>query len=105
MTKTIELTATPKLGELYVQAAIGAVPVPGIGASRGKRIPDRAIKLGGVRVDADNLAEYADVCGLRFGDTLPLTYPFVITMPTVMQLLVAKDFPFSPIGLVHAENV
>lgn len=104
MTKTIELSATPSLGELYVKAAVGAVPIPGL-SSRGKRIPDRAISVSGVTVDQGNLADYAKVCGLRFGDTLPLTYPFVITMPTVMQLLVERDFPFSPLGLVHAENV
>lgn len=105
MTQTIELKQAPKLGDLYVKAALGAVPVPGLGGGRGKRIPDRAVQLSDVRVDADNLAEYSEVCGLRFGDTLPLTYPYVIAMPTVMRLLVAKDFPFTPIGLVHAENV
>jgi acyl dehydratase len=105
MTNTIELAATPKLGALYVRAALGAVPAPGLGGGRGTRIPDRAVQVTGVRVDPADLAEYTDVCDLRLGDTLPLTYPFVLAMPTVMRLLVAKDFPFSPIGLVHAENV
>lgn len=104
MTKTTELSSAPKLGELYVKAALGALPIPGFSA-RGKSIPDRAVELNGLRVDPNHLAEYAAVCGLRFGDALPLTYPFVLVMPTVMQLLTQRDFPFTPMGLVHAENV
>lgn len=45
------------------------------------------------------------MCGLRFGDTLPLTYPFILTFPLVMKLMVSKGFPFAAIGSVHAENV
>lgn len=104
MTNVIELNATPSLGELYVKAAVGALPIPGLSA-RGSTIPDRAVQLTGVAVDPDHLADYTDVCGLPLSDTLPLTYPFVLVMPTVMQLLVERDFPFTPMGLVHAENL
>jgi acyl dehydratase len=102
MGKTIALSQSPALGKLYRQAAFTALP--GLSA-RSKHIPERTVTLGGVRVDPNHLADYAEVCGLRLSDTLPLTYPFVLVMPTVMQLLVQRDFPFTPIGLVHAENL
>ncbi|MCK0090639.1 dehydratase [Rhodococcus sp. HNM0563] len=98
----IELTASPSILDVYGRAVLSALPV--VGAS-GDTLPDDTLVLRGLRVDPDNLAEYAKVCGLRFGDTLPLTYPFILTFPLVMKLMVSKGFPFAAIGSVHAENV
>ena len=50
------------------------------------------------------MAEYAAVTGLRFGDTVPLTYPFALTFPTLMSLVTGFDFPFAAMGSVHVEN-
>lgn len=104
MTETIKLSQAPKTGSLYLKAALGAVPLPMI-SERKSRIPDRAVELSGFAVDADNLAAYCHATGLRFGDSLPVTYPFVLAFPTVMQLLTARDFPFAAVGSVHMENV
>jgi acyl dehydratase len=98
----IELSASPSILDVYGRAVLSALPV--VGAS-GDSLPDDTLVLRGLRVDPDNLAEYAKVCGLRFGDTLPLTYPFILTFPLVMKLMVSKGFPFSAVGSVHAENV
>ncbi|NMN95717.1 MaoC family dehydratase [Antrihabitans stalactiti] len=102
--KTIRLGVQPKIRDLYFKAALGAVPLPGRGG-RSDTLPEHTLELKGLKVDPDHLAEYARVTGLRFGDTLPLTYPFVLTFPTVMQLVIDKEFPFAAIGSVHAENV
>ncbi|MBX7431760.1 dehydratase [Mycobacterium sp. Y57] len=81
-------------------AAAGALPfVP-----RGDSLPDRTLTVGELPIDADNVAAYANVTGLRFGDTLPLTYPFALTFPTVMSLVTSFDFPFAAMGSVHVEN-
>ncbi|WP_323137952.1 MaoC family dehydratase [Nocardia sp. alder85J] len=101
-TGTVSLSEPPKTGNLYLKAALGAVPLL---SSRKSVIPDRAVELSGVRVDPDQLAAYCHATGLRFGDALPLTYPFVLTFPLVMHLVVARDFPFVAVGAVHAENV
>lgn len=84
MTETITLDAPPKNGSLYVKAALGAVPLPLVSA-RKSVIPDREVRLDGFRIDPEHLAAYAKATGLRFGDTLPLTYPFIITFPLVMN--------------------
>ncbi|WP_324192545.1 MaoC family dehydratase [Nocardia transvalensis] len=104
MTQTITLSEPPKTGNLYLKAALGAVPLPLV-SGRKSEIPDRAVEVSGLQVDIDNLAAYCHATGLRFGDSLPLTYPFVLTFPMVMQLVVARDFPFVAVGAVHAENV
>jgi acyl dehydratase len=102
--KTIRLGVQPKIRDLYFKAALGAVPLPGRGG-RSDSLPEQTLELKGLKVDPDHLAEYARVTGLRFGDSLPLTYPFVLVFPTVMQLVIDKGFPFAAIGSVHAENV
>ncbi|WP_068274593.1 MaoC family dehydratase [Aldersonia kunmingensis] len=104
MTEVLELEGTPRTRDLYLRAVLGAVPVPGL-SSRSETIPDRRVEISDIRVDPDNLAAYARTCGLRFGDALPITYPFTLTFPAVMRLVVARDFPFAAVGAVHAENL
>jgi acyl dehydratase len=83
-----------------VRAAAGALPfVP-----RGDTLPDRTITVDELAIDPANVAAYANVTGLRFGDTVPLTYPFALTFPTVMSLVTGFDFPFAAMGSVHIEN-
>ncbi|GGK52833.1 MaoC/PaaZ C-terminal domain-containing protein [Nocardia camponoti] len=101
MTQTITLTEVPGNGGLYAKAALGALPL----LRRKAQLPDREVRIEGVRVDPEHLAAYCRATGLRFGDTLPLTYPFVLGFPLTMQLLVARDFPFTAVGSVHFANV
>src|SRR3954447_20776513 len=83
-----------------VRAAAGALPfVP-----RGDTLPDRTLTVDELSIDAANVAAYANVTGLRFGDAVPLTYPFALTFPTVMSLVTGFDFPFAAMGSVHIEN-
>lgn len=103
MSQTITLREIPKNSSLFVKAALGAVPVPGLSA-RPSKLPDRTVKLEGLKVDPDHLAAYCRATGLRFDDALPLTYPFVLSFPLAMQLVVARDFPFVAVGAVHAQN-
>ena len=73
-------------------------------AVRGDHLPDRTLTVDDLAIDRANVADYAAVTGLRFGDTVPLTYPFALTFPTVMSLVTGFDFPFAAIGSVHLEN-
>jgi len=83
-----------------VRAAAGALPfVP-----RGDTLPDRTLTVDELTIDPANVAAYANVTGLRFGDAVPLTYPFALTFPTVMSLVTGFDFPFAAMGSVHIEN-
>ncbi len=82
------------------RAAAGALPfVP-----RGETLPDRTLTVEDLRIDPENVSAYASVTGLQFGDTVPLTYPFALTFPTLMSLVTGFDFPFAAMGSVHIEN-
>ncbi len=83
-----------------VLAAAGALPfVP-----RGNTLPDRRLTVDELSIDPAHVAAYANVTGLRFDNTVPLTYPFALTFPTVMALITGFDFPFAAMGSVHVEN-
>ena len=83
-----------------LRAAAGALPL----VPRGDQLPTRTVTIAELPIDRSNVAAYAAVTGLRYGDTVPLTYPFALTFPTVMSLVTAFDFPFAAIGAVHTEN-
>lgn len=99
----VQLREQPGALDNYARAAFGALPF--VKPSGRRSLPTETLALSGLRVDPDNLAAYAKVCGLRFGDTLPITYPFTLVFPTVMRLLTAREFPFPAIGSVHTDNV
>lgn len=81
------------------RAAVGGLPfIP-----RGDRLPDRVVRVT-QPIDRAHVAAYAAVTGLRYADAVPLTYPFVLTFPTVMSLLASFDFPFPAMGAVHTDN-
>jgi acyl dehydratase len=83
-----------------VRAAAGALPfVP-----RGDTLPDRTLTVDELTIDPASVAAYANLTGLRFGDAVPLTYPFALTFPTVMSLVTGFDFPFAAMGSVHIDN-
>jgi acyl dehydratase len=83
-----------------LRAAAGSLPfVP-----RGDHLPARTLTVDELPIDRSNVAAYAGVTGLRYGDTVPLTYPFALTFPTVMSLVTGFDFPFAAMGAVHVEN-
>jgi acyl dehydratase len=82
------------------RAAAGALPF----IRRGGGLPDRTVKVQELAIDPANVAAYAAVTGLRFGDAVPLTYPFALTFPTMMSLVTGFDFPFAAMGSVHVEN-
>lgn len=83
-----------------LRAAAGALPL----IPRGDTLPKRTLTVPELAIDRTNVAAYAAVTGLRFADTVPLTYPFTLTFPTVMNLITGFDFPFSAMGSVHVEN-
>jgi acyl dehydratase len=83
-----------------LRAAAGALPfIP-----RGDTLPERSVRVDGIEIDRANVSQYAAVTGLRYGDHVPLTYPFTLTFPVVMSLVTGFDFPFAAMGSVHVEN-
>ena len=83
-----------------LRAAAGALPL----VSRSDQLPNRTVTVEELAIDQTNVAEYAAVTGLRYGNNVPLTYPFALTFPALMSLVTGFDFPFAAMGSVHTEN-
>jgi len=94
------VTEQPSGLRIMLRAAAGSLPfIP-----RAETLPARTLTVDELPIDRSNVAAYAAVTGLRYGDTVPLTYPFTLTFPTVMALVTGFDFPFAAMGAVHVEN-
>lgn len=83
-----------------LRAAAGALPV----VPRTDQLPNRTVTVEELPIDPANVAAYAAVTGLRYGNQVPLTYPFALTFPSVMSLVTGFDFPFAAMGAIHTEN-
>ncbi|MEQ3552047.1 MaoC/PaaZ C-terminal domain-containing protein [Pseudonocardia nematodicida] len=101
---TTELPAPPALGPLYARAALGAVRGGRAGHGGSTTLPDVELVRRDVTVDPSHLADYARVCGFRVGDTLPLTYPHLLTFPLQVALMADRSFPLALPGMVHLTN-
>jgi acyl dehydratase len=99
-----ELPAIPDLMAEYKGAAKNMVPVVGAKRSATKD-PSTGFEVRGVTIDIPHLAAYADATGLRLGNELPYTYPYVISFALVMKVMSTDDFPFNAVGGVHLTNV
>lgn len=83
-----------------LRAVAGALPV----VPRSDQLPKRTVTIEELPIDQTNVAAYAAVTGLQYGNNVPLTYPFALTFPSIMSLVSGFDFPFSAMGSVHTEN-
>ena len=92
------LEQRPGLGRLYVKAITSAR------GRHGDRLPDLTVEFPAATIDRDQLASYADVCGFRHSDVLPVTYPHVLAFPLAVSIMVDPSFPFALPGLVHVAN-
>ncbi len=105
--RTERLDGPPGSLGLYGRAGLGAIPgaslLPFVGG-RGSTLPDVELRLEGVEVDRERLAEYNEVCGFTLRETLPATYPHILAFPLQMKLMASGEFPFPLLGLVHLDN-
>jgi acyl dehydratase len=91
------LEAAPSLGGLYAKAAVTAF-------GRGGGLPEDHVARKAVTVAPAHLAAYVRVCRLPLNDTLPATYPHMLTFPLQMALMSDRSFPLALPGLVHVRN-
>jgi acyl dehydratase len=97
MVRTV-LDTAPAMPALFARAALTA-------RGRSGELPDTQLARVGVAVDPVQLAGYAEVCTFPLADTLPVTYPHVLTFPLQVALMTDRSFPLALPGLVHVRNV
>ena len=105
--RTRTFASAPSALPLYARAILPALPLVGLlpGVRHGgSDAPDLTLVRDGVRTDANQLADYATVCGFRLTDTLPVTYPHLAAFGLQLALMTDAAFPFAPMGAVHVAN-
>ncbi|WIX83857.1 MaoC/PaaZ C-terminal domain-containing protein [Amycolatopsis carbonis] len=91
-----ELTSAPSLATLYPKALLRR--------GGGSTLPDTELVRPSVTVSSAHVAAYAEVCGFRYSDVLPATYPHMLVFGLQMALMTEPGFPFPLLGLVHVAN-
>lgn len=66
-------------------------------------LPTRALRRE-ARLEAGAVADYARLCGFVHEQGVPLTWPHILAFPLQMRIMLAADFPFPAVGLVHVHN-
>jgi len=106
-----KLGGMPSLLPSYGRAALSAVPgasllarLPLVPGGGGAASPGEGLAIDAVEADLGRLADYCRVCGFTMRDTLPATYPHVLSFPLQMSLMSGDGFPFPLLGLVHLDN-
>lgn len=99
-----ELPTIPNLMSEYGNAARDLLPVVGT-KRRATGNPTTSYRVRGVTLDPTHVAAYTQATGLRLGNELPLTYPYVLCFPLAIKVMGAPDFPFNAVGAVHLTNV
>ncbi|KQS71203.1 MaoC/PaaZ C-terminal domain-containing protein [Modestobacter sp. Leaf380] len=93
----VVLSSAPSMAKLFAQAAVTA-------RGRGGSLPDTHLARVAVEVDPGQVADYAQVCRFPLADTLPPTFPHVLTFPLQVALMADRAFPLALPGLVHVRN-
>ncbi|WP_432848954.1 MaoC family dehydratase [Amycolatopsis sp. CA-161197] len=91
-----ELTSAPSLATLYPKALLRR--------GGGSTLPDIELVRPSVTVSSEHVAAYAQVCGFRYSDVLPASYPHMLVFGLQMALMTEPGFPFPLLGLVHVAN-
>jgi acyl dehydratase len=95
---TETLDGLPATAPMLARAALTAR------GRHGDAVPDRTLRVEGVRVDRHRLAAYQRLTGYDVSDTLPQPYPWVLAFPVQTALMVRPDFPLPLLGAVHIES-
>jgi acyl dehydratase len=99
---SLNFSAPPSLWTIYPRIISSRKPLLVPEARIATRID---ASLAPVRIDADHLARYREVCGSA-GDTrfLPMSYPHVLAGALHLAMLSSDGFPVRLMGLVHVAN-
>lgn len=92
------LTSAPSLARVLARAVLTAY------GRTGTTLPDRSLRLEGLRIDRAHLLAYQRLCAFAVGDVLPHTYPHVLGFPLQASVMSDRAFPMALPGLVHIAN-
>lgn len=90
------------------RVALPSVPVvnqlPGIRKVRPEEFTGVTVTTPVREVDRAHVEAYSRVCGFPRKDTVPVTYPHLLTFGAQMEVMASPQFPWPAMGSVHLEN-
>jgi hypothetical protein len=98
LSNSIVLSKLPSLPQLLLKAAFKSGDY-----SVGDDLPNLSISLESFVLNSENLQRYRTVCGFQ-SQRVPPTYFFVVAFPLFIRLMLEKNFPLRPMGMVHLRN-
>lgn len=98
LSNSIVLSKLPSLPQLLLKAAFKSGDY-----SVGDDLPNLSISLESFVLNPENLKRYRTVCGFQ-SQRVPPTYFFVVAFPLFIRLMLEKNFPLRPMGMVHLRN-
>ncbi|GGD19764.1 MaoC family dehydratase [Nocardioides daphniae] len=96
--------ALTHLGRAALPSVPGVNQLPGIRKVRPEQFSGVTVRTPARAIDAGHVARYAAVCGFPAKDTVPVTYPHLLTFGAQMEVMASPDFPWPAMGSVHLEN-
>ncbi len=100
---TLEYAAPPAFGGLYRSIFLTLV-LRRKGVKPGEALPAATSSVASMQADPQRLQAYNEACAFPEGDYMPITYPFVLSMPLQMGIFADKRFPLSAVGFVHTRQ-
>ena len=95
------------LGHL-TRAALPSLPglnqLPGVRKIKPRDFTGVSVSKAPTAIDPAHVARYAEVCGFPRRDTVPVTYPHLLTFGAQMDVMADPQFPWPAMGSVHVEN-
>lgn len=95
------------LGHL-TRAALPSVPgvnqLPGVRKVRPRDFAGVHVSTPPAAINAGHVTRYAQVCGFPRRDTVPVTFPHLLTFGAQMDVMADPGFPWPAMGSVHVEN-
>lgn len=97
---TLRFSQQPSLVPIYVRAIFSRRG----GLRRGSQLPAISAIWDGVSAEPGQLQGYREICGFADDGTLPILFPYVMTMGVQMAMMSDARFPLKLMGTVHHRN-
>jgi acyl dehydratase len=91
----------PSMIPAYARVILGKKPYYAADVSG---VQPFGVEARSVVISARHVRRYRAACGMQSGDSVPVSFPHVLSMPLHMQLFVTSAFPVKVLGLIHLRN-
>lgn len=98
-----EIRSTATTVELFGRAVAGAVLPSGIWGG-GTALPHHTSVQSGVRIDAERVQRYRELCGYSTGNAVAPTFPSLLGFLPALRIMTDRHFPLKALGMVHVAD-